>query len=259
MRFVPSYKRIGYLSVGGLSPLGTGSWANNSVTLRNSFQFSDDVTLNRGSHTLKFGGLLERFRDFFFYEYQVTGFHIFTHMDPFLEAKPLLFLGATPGSDPSAYWRQWLSAFYLQDDWRVNSRLTLNLGLRYEFQTNATNANKRNDGQFGVAADPVNDTDWSLVRRPFRNNPTLRNIAPRFGFAWDVSGNGKTAVRGGFGISYEPMLAHIYTFWVDAPPQLHSVRKFFPPFPQPFVGGIPTDQVFGIDEPSDYNTTHLPV
>ena len=257
-RFVPSYKRIGYLSVGGLSPLGTGSWANNSNTLRNSFQYSDDVTMNRGSHTLKFGGLLERFRDYFFYEYQVTGFHVFTHMDPFLQARPLLFLGSTPGADPSAYWRQWLAAFYVQDDWRVNSRLTLNLGLRYEFQTNATNANKRNDGQFGVAADPVNDTDWSLVKRPFRNNPTLRNISPRFGFAWDVSGNGKTAVRGGFGISYEPMLAHIFTFWVDAPPQLHNVRKFFPSFPQPFVDGIPTNQVFGIDEPSDYNTTASP-
>ena len=258
MRFHPSYKRVGLIDTGGLSYLGTGSWANNSVTLRNSFQYSDDVTISRGSHTLKFGGLVERFRDFFFYEYQVTGFHIFTHMDPFLEGKPLIFIGALPGADPSAYWRQWLYAFYAQDDWRVNSRLTLNLGLRYEPITQATNANKRLDGQFGVAADPVHDTGFSLVRSPFRNNPTLRNIAPRFGFAWDVSGNGKTAVRGGFGMSYEPMLAHLFTFWVDAPPLLRNVTLFFPSFPDPFAGGLPTTTVFGTNQPTDYNTTASP-
>jgi hypothetical protein len=58
-----------------------------------------------------------------------------------------------------------------------------------------------------------------VVDYPLFDNPSLTNIAPRLGFAWDVTGDGKTAVRGGGGIFYEPILANIYrTFGNRNPP-----------------------------------------
>jgi hypothetical protein len=75
--------------------------------------------------------------------------------------------------------------YFLQDDWRVNSRLTLNLGVRYEYQRNPQPINVNPLlPQSGIS---VND----------RNN-----IGPRIGFAYDVNGDGKTSVRGGWGIYY---------------------------------------------------------
>jgi outer membrane receptor protein involved in Fe transport len=75
--------------------------------------------------------------------------------------------------------------YFVQDDWRVSPRLTLNLGLRYEYQRNP---------------------------EPFNQNPLLpqtdnsvddrNNFGPRLGFAWDVNGDGKTSIRGGWGLYY---------------------------------------------------------
>ncbi len=259
LRFVPEYKRIGLINIGGVGRFGTGSFANNTDTLRNSFQFSDDVTISRGDHTIKIGALHERFRDRWFYEYLVTGEYTFATLETFLDNDARTFRGAIPGADPRANWRQSLYAFYLQDDWRLNQRLTLNLGIRYEFQTQATNARERFDGLFGVVEDPVNDVCCSVVKHPFRDNPTLGNIAPRFGIAWDVFGNGQTAVRGGFGIAYEPVLAHLFTFWTQFQPLTTNVVTFSPPFPNPFVNGIPSSPIVSsVDEPNDYNATAGP-
>ncbi len=87
---------------------------------------------------------------------------------------------------------------YVQDDYRVTSRLTLNLGLRYEFETDPYEAH----GQWSVIKDLALDTGYT-VSRYVDLNPTLRNFSPRFGFAWDVKGDGKTAVRGGIAELYD--------------------------------------------------------
>jgi hypothetical protein len=83
---------------------------------------------------------------------------------------------------------------YLQDDFRILPNLTLNLGVRYEMGTVVSEVHDR-------IANLRNLTDAQpALGRPFYNNPTLKNFAPRFGFAWDPFKNGKTAVRGGFGM-----------------------------------------------------------
>jgi hypothetical protein len=94
------------------------------------------------------------------------------------------------------YFDQTQFGFYFQDNWKVRPSLTLNLGLRYEFQTLA----KERNGRF---ANLVNFTDPLTTVGAYFRNPTLRSFSPRFGFAWSPGGSGRSAVRGGFGIFYD--------------------------------------------------------
>jgi len=83
---------------------------------------------------------------------------------------------------------------YVQDDWRFRPNLTLNLGLRWEMSTVPTEAKGK------LTNLPTLDAAQPHLGDPYFSNPTLRNFEPRVGFAWDPFKNGKTAVRGGFGM-----------------------------------------------------------
>jgi hypothetical protein len=149
---------------------------------------------------------------------------------------------ATNPSNPVAqlaenvrHWRNWEIGAYFQDDWKVSRRLTLNLGLRWDdFTRHTEEGNKattfipgpgvgfvqqvQNANQFfgtGTCTKPVNEFNAIMAGQcgpggfaPTGElaNPNYKNFGPRVGFAWDVFGNGKTSVRGGFGISYEGTL-----------------------------------------------------
>jgi hypothetical protein len=92
------------------------------------------------------------------------------------------------------YLRQTVFGFYGQDDFRVRDNLTLNLGLRYEPTTVPTE-------KYNRLANLVNLTDATQrLGSPYFQNPTLRNFSPRLGFVWDPFHDGKTSVRGGFGV-----------------------------------------------------------
>ena len=94
---------------------------------------------------------------------------------------------------------------YIQDDFRMRSNLTLNLGVRYEMGTVVSEVHNR-------IANLRNLTDPKVtVGAPYYNNPTLKNFAPRIGFAWDPFKNGKTAVRGGFGMFDIVPLPYLFT------------------------------------------------
>src|SRR5881409_3726881 len=84
---------------------------------------------------------------------------------------------------------------YLQDDWHARPSLSLNLGLRYEIQTNPTEIH----GEVGYLR-TLKSPSTDLVNQFYVRNPTLKNFEPRIGFAWDAFHDGKTAVRGGFGL-----------------------------------------------------------
>ena len=112
------------------------------------------------------------------------------------------------------YLRQKVFAGYFQDDWRIKSNLTLNLGLRYEMSTNPYEKYGNNAvlpnyntllpcGYVSTATPgscPLGNPAASLRDSFFTENPTTKNFEPRVGFAWDPFKDGKTSIRGGFGI-----------------------------------------------------------
>ena len=161
----------------------------------NSFQFYDDASLIRGTHDLKFGFAFERMQSNDSGGPFENGDFVFPSIQGFLTNQPQNVTLYDPALNVGVGVRQSLFAGYIQDDWRFRSNLTLNLGMRYEMTTLPTEAH----GLFQYLRDfyngvPVHtNTSWD-------KNSTLRDFAPRVGFAWDPFKNGRTSVRGGFGI-----------------------------------------------------------
>lgn len=179
----------------------------------NSYQAADDLFLTRAKHSLKFGFAFERM------QYNVLGLQSskggFTFsglpgfpnaIENFLTNRPKRVQLLSPTLRREIGSRSSLFGIYADDSWRATSRLTLNLGLRYEMVTNPSEAHN----YFGDILNLYTGTTQPVTRR-FRSNPTLLNFDPRVGFAWDVFGTGKTALRGGFGIFDVLPLPYVYT------------------------------------------------
>ena len=95
--------------------------------------------------------------------------------------------------------RHWATSFFVQDDWKVTSRLSMNLGLRYDFITPALEANNRQANFDPTTGTLVNATDGSLEDRGLVE-PDKNNFAPRVGVVYQVTDS--MVVRGGYGIFY---------------------------------------------------------
>jgi outer membrane receptor protein involved in Fe transport len=185
------------------------------IDKNNLFQYAGSVTVIRGPHTIKVGADLKRRQITFYQSNQPRGSYNFDSNftnDPSGatarsgNSMASLLLGYPASTTRANYlvWpglRTWEVGAFVQDDWRVHRRLTLNLGLRYDVFTPFTEVSNRIAnpdlaagriliaGQDGVSATAGVETD--------RNN-----FAPRFGFAYTATG--RTVVRGGYGISIYP-------------------------------------------------------
>jgi hypothetical protein len=153
------------------------------------YDFIDQVSYLRGKHAFKFGGELRR--DLV---HQATyrggrGRIIFANLEAFLAGTPAS-AGFLAG-DPTRNISQWLYAGYMQDDWRITKRVTLNLGLRYEFQAS-------------LGFEQVGKNISSIYK------PDHRNFSPRLGVAWDVTGKGTTVIRAGGSIVYDLLSMSTY-------------------------------------------------
>ena len=161
------------------------------------FEFIDNVSYLRGHHNLKMGG---EFRNtsighggtFNRARGQVTFSTLENFMSGTTTSNGQIFIG-----DPRRHVKAKAMAAFFQDDWRITSKLILNLGVRYEYTTpisEAQNQFANFDPQRGLLQLGKNtDRMW---------NPDKNNFAPRFGFAYDVSGNGRTVVRGGANVIF---------------------------------------------------------
>ena len=197
-----SGQEIGQLSVGGVTLAGTqqnfgpdGTTPN--IKKQNIFTWSDDLFYTRGRHSLKLGALINRYQQYFLNSNGLRGSVSFANLTTFLEGRPTTYSALTPGSISDKTYHFTTFGFYAQDDLRVTSSLMLNLGLRYEVMDQIEEAH----GNSSFLRDLARGAQFE-IGPPFQN-PSLRNFSPRFGFAWDVRGNGKTAVRGGFGLLYD--------------------------------------------------------
>jgi len=100
-------------------------------------------------------------------------------------------------------------AFFAQDDWRVTRNLTLNLGLRWDFDTDATGTS----GAYGpcpnLTSVPTVACSWVANVIDLHHSPDKKDFGPRVGFAYDPFGHGKTVIRGGFGIYYDRIVFEV--------------------------------------------------
>ena len=95
---------------------------------------------------------------------------------------------------------------YVQDDWRVRPNLTLNLGLRYEYDSNATGQSSAHDPCPSLTSIPSVPCTWMANVLPLHKNPDTKDFGPRVGFVFDPFGRGTTAIRGGYGIYYDRII-----------------------------------------------------
>jgi outer membrane receptor protein involved in Fe transport len=200
-------ERFGYLTITGLATEMAGDFRLPRNDYLSNWQLGDTVFWTRGTHSTKVG-----FQAQFLQFHQNTtsqqgGVVTFPNLAAFLQGQPSNVDFAVPGLiDPIRDYRQWLFGFFAQDDVRVRSNLSLNLGVRYEFITTPTEVN-------GKLSNLRNVMDPALtVGEPWHSNPSLKNLAPRIGVAWDPTNNGTMSVRGGFGLFYDQILPKYYFF-----------------------------------------------
>ena len=216
--YIPGHQ-VGGIAVAGLTSFTGGVDGPDSDNFHyNSYQTYDDVIWNHGIHTLKFGFVFERQQDNFTAGFSDDGNFTFSSVANFLANKPTTLTALLPSSDLVRGIRQSVAGAYAQDDIRLRSNLSLNVGLRYEIATVPTEVN-------GKIANLKNITDANPTVGFLFNNPTLKDFSPRLGFAWDPFKNGKTSIRGGIGL-------------YDVLPSAYAFTNRFPRTPPFFENGV---------------------
>ena len=198
---------IGALSITGLSPWG-GSSTNPKFHDFGNFQISDSVSWLLGDHNVRFGGHMEYQMYDLTSDFTTMGSYAFQSIDNFLLVdRARTFDAVQPGSDTQRRLRQSVFGFFVQDDWRLRSDVTLNAGLRYEPTGDITEV----DGKLSQLIDFWNPTatlNDAEVVEAIVINPSKGNFAPRIGMAWDIGGKGKMVLRGGAGVFYDLITAN---------------------------------------------------
>lgn len=203
----PDPLRFGGVAIGAYGDGGieyTGDGGPYTVP-QNTFQVSDSVTWVKNNHVFKFGASLLRRQVNYFQGNRAKGEFGFWSGDSlstrWVTADMLIgfaqfyWAGSSAGMVGT---RSWENGFFVQDDWKVNSRLTLNLGLRYDIMTMPTE-------EYGRQANFDLETGSIIVAKDGKDSlvdTDYGNWGPRAGFAYDLTGKGKSVIRGGFGIFY---------------------------------------------------------
>jgi len=252
-------------------------WVNKA----DDFQFRDDVSLTRGAHQLKFGGswaLYQKDQDIFTNTQGNFTFNGRYSGDSFAD----FLLGYAQAYNEAAIkdsgtYKNISYAAYFQDNWRVNNRLSLTLGLRWDGIPHTYEANHRLSNFYPERYNPAlaavysatnpNQIDANLTDpAAFSTNPNIPGVllytnglgidgkgstptglvqnhwgtfGPRIGFAYDVTGAGKTVLRGGFGVSYDRIQGNdMYNAGGNVPfSSTPSVNDVFLENPKTLIGG----------------------
>lgn len=215
------------------------------------YEVVNNVAVNRGAHSLKFGANIRNSRIFglfpslSFGAFQFNGSVTGSPLGDFLLGRAFVFSQVGGREDKKI--TQTAAYFYFQDDYRVSPRLTLNLGLRYELVPGYKERNNLLATFVPGVQSVVAPTLPRGILRP--GDPGIPetlfhtekdNFAPRVGLAWDPFGDGKTSVRAGYGIFYDES-ALVQQFTVQQPPDF---QPFFvilspPSIADPFNGNSP--------------------
>jgi hypothetical protein len=241
--FVPG-TRFGNISISSLTPLGPDTNTPTFVNLK-SLQFIDNFTWAHDSHNVKSGINFTHYMNDQDSSFDFGGNYAFNSLENFVQNRPNTYEGQAPGSTTDRRWRQDLIGLYVQDDWTAKRNLTVNMGVRYEFFTTPHELGGRE------ASMPDLQAARTVTGGPIFNNPSFRNVAPRTGFAWDMTGDGKNALHGGAGLFFEPILSNVYRAYGNRTPPYYSlINPSNPSFPTPPTSG--TSSLLRLDL-VDYN------
>ena len=229
--------------------------------VRNGFEWSNRTNWVIGRHTMQFGGEIARYRVDINNEFRRAGHYVFRG-NITGNAIADLMLGRLDSFDQGTGEyknnRATYAALFFQDDFKILPRLTLNLGMRYEPTPPWHEVRGRieyftiENFRAGVRSSQFKNAPPGVL---FRGDPGVpedgalgdyNNVAGRFGFAWDVFGDGKTSVRGGAGMFYDQhLLGEFNNGGVNAPPWSIrlSVTRPQGPFSDPYQGRSDFDQI----------------
>jgi carboxypeptidase family protein/TonB-dependent receptor-like protein len=225
-------------------------------TLQTKHQFRDDLSWNHGNHAFKFGGDfvyeptlggLFAFNSAPEYDFNFLASDIANHPDQFPQgfntfqvrpgpitcdfigkagctATDLAGIGVVSdillsGGDPKFDLRDGAKQYsaYFQDDWKVTHKLTLNLGIRYDVDIGFVDSGHQKDNR-AIRALQIIGNPYGKVAHDDKNN-----FSPRFGFAWDMMGDGRSVLRGGYGMYYDQSFLNVPLFAVQqANPEIYA-------------------------------------
>jgi len=231
----------GGVQISGLANLGE-DLVIPFVQVQNRFTEADDILWTKGAHSLRFGFAISRFQ---------TNHYLATKQEPIWTYQSGLASFVNTGvatnvtgvnyNAPGALYanrdfRELDFTPYVQDDWKLSRKLTLNLGLRWSPMTNPVD--QHNDlyaiTNFATATNVIN------VSHPFASNPSWNTVDPRVGFAYDPFADHKTSIRGGFGIFHQPIVPGDYVSgFHNAYPWTQSQQNNAL-YPVPFAGSVAT-------------------
>jgi Carboxypeptidase regulatory-like domain/TonB dependent receptor len=236
-----------------LTPIGPDPNRPDEI-VQNKFSGGDDISWTRGNHSLKFGVVVTRIQtqnlqtaysnggNYISYASLVPdGFRGAYDGQLWLQGSPFLAFAVPLGANNATrYFREILINPYIQDDWKVTSRLTLNLGLRYDYDTNPVGwalGNQPMTTIVGSFLPPIGPqlngagNPFTPVNHVFAHNINAKNIGPRFGFAFDPFRDHKTSIRGGVGVFFDPTSGRLWeSNFINTFPSGSSFL-FFPSFP----------------------------
>jgi len=229
-----------------ITSIGSNQFVSDTLAV-NTFGVGDDVAWTRGNHTITFGADILRPQSNLYSPFEFGGDYPFASLQTFIEGVTGGSTGYAVANSPytdnsSRYFREIDIDPYINDSWKVTSRLTLNLGLRYEYGTNPSGF-----PLYAIANPPYGDGGFPHVSHVFRTSPNRKNIDPRIGLAWAPFGDQKTSIRAGFGIFSDPIAARTYAsaYYFSPPFNYHQFPSGTQGFPNAFI-----DPVTGVPDPA---------
>ena len=189
------------------------------ATHLNRYQVRDALSWSRGKHALRIGGEFQHYTangeinvfgtgtviltsDFGFADLNNDG--VINDLDIPLAVALHSTAPVVPVPIPKVF--DSYLAGYLQDDWRVTSRLTLNLGMRWEYDSNLTGNSSEHDPCSSLSLTPAKPCTWMANIIDLKKTPDKKDFSPRVGFVYNLLGKGQTVLRGGYGIYYDRII-----------------------------------------------------
>lgn len=218
----------GFVIGGGVTTTGasaiTSAGPNNAANVynrRSLITYQDDFQLTKGIHQLNLGVWFQPLRDNEDTASRQLGQASFTSLTTFLQGTTSSFQVVPNPTELG--WRTYFGAWYAEDVMKLRSNLTVRVGLRYEF-TNGWNEADGRASNYITNSQRVLQTNPIVGNSLFSTNNATHLVGPRVGLAWDVFGDGKTAVRSGYGIYYS--LIDDLSFLVNSLPPYNGTASF---------------------------------